>query len=180
MRKVYSVSIYFSIFWSFFKVGLFGYGGGPAFIPLIEKEVVYNYGWMTSTEFANALALSNTLPGPVSTKMAIIIGLKTGGPWGAVAATGALLIPSSVLIVILAILYFRYRHVPSVKGLLKCVRPVVIALLMVTVAHLAPRSVVNWYTFLIGLVTFVVVYFLKIHPLYAVIAAGLIGYFLVG
>lgn len=172
--------IYISIFWSFLKVGIFGYGGGPAFIPLIEKEVVYNYGWMTSTEFADALAISNTLPGPLSTKMAIVIGLKTAGSWGAVAAMGALLLPSSIFIVILATLYFKYRHVPSVRGLLHCVRPVVIALLMVTVAHLAPKSVVNWYTFLIGLVVFVVVYYFKIHPLFAVLAAGLIGYFFVG
>jgi chromate transporter len=174
------VSIYISIFWSFLKVGIFGYGGGPAFIPLIEKEVVYNYGWMTSTEFADALAMSNTLPGPVSTKMAIIIGLKTAGTWGAVAAIGALLLPSSIFIVILATLYFKYRHVPSVRGLLHCVRPVVVALLMVTVAHLAPKSVASWYTFLIGLVAFIVVYYFKIHPLFAVLAAGLIGYFFVG
>ena len=170
------MNIYWSLFVSFLKVGLFGYGGGPAMIPLIEKEVVSNCGWLTAEEFVDTLAMANTLPGPITTKMAIAIGLRTGGPFGAATALFALLLPSTVLIVILAMLYNKYRHIPSVQGAIRGVRPVVVALLMVIVARLAPTSVFTWDTFVIALATFAAVFYLKIHPIYAIVIAAVVGY----
>ncbi|MCK4235643.1 MAG: chromate transporter, partial [Candidatus Krumholzibacteria bacterium] len=73
------MNIYWSIFFSFLRVGLFGFGGGPALIPLIEKEVVDHYGWLTAEEFIDVLAMANALPGPIATKMALCIGLRMGG-----------------------------------------------------------------------------------------------------
>ena len=170
------MGIYWSIFSSFLKVGLFGYGGGPAMIPLIEREVVQHYGWLSAEEFIDVLAMANTLPGPISTKMALCVGMKTGGPFGAALAISGLLIPSSVLILILFILYSKYRTLTSVQGIIRGVRPVVIALLLVTVAHLAPRSVLSVDTFLIALGAFAVVFYLRVHPIYTIVVAGLIGY----
>lgn len=168
--------IYWSVFFAFLKIGLFGYGGGPAMIPLIEKEVVYSYGWMTQTEFVDALAMANTLPGPIATKMALLAGSRAAGSIGAVAALAGMLLPSTVLLVILMTLYYRYRTLPAVKGMVKAVRPVVIALLMVTVAHLSPRSVISWDTFIIALLAFVMVFYLKLHPILIILAAAVVGY----
>ena len=170
------MNIYWSIFFSFLRVGLFGFGGGPALIPLIEKEVVDHYGWLTAEEFIDVLAMANALPGPIATKMALCIGLRMGGAAGAVSAILGILLPSSVAIIILTVLYYRYRNVPSVQGIVRGVRPVVIALLMVTIAHLAPKSVFTWDTFIIAFLTFVIVFYLKIHPIFTIILAGLIGY----
>ncbi|MBN1165058.1 MAG: chromate transporter [Candidatus Krumholzibacteriota bacterium] len=169
--------IYWAIFWAFLKVGCLGYGGGPALIPLIEKEVVHNYGWLTAEEYIDALAMANTLPGPVATKMALCVGLKAGGPAGAALALFAILLPSSLLVLILTVLYYRYRNIPTVQGVVRGVRPVVIALLMVTVANLAPRSVFSWDTFLLALGTFLVVFYLKVHPIIMIALAGMVGYF---
>ncbi|RKZ06706.1 chromate transporter [bacterium] len=169
------MSLYLSIFSSFLKIGTFGYGGGPALIPLIEKEAVYQHHWLTSEEFVDTIAMANTLPGPISTKLALCIGLKVGGAAGATVAITAMLLPSTVLIIILSMLYYRYRNLTSVQGIIRGVRPVVIALLMVTVAHLAPKSVFTWDTFIIALVSFVVVFYLNIHPIFTIIAAGIIG-----
>jgi chromate transporter len=171
------MGIYWSLIVSFFKTGLFAYGGGPAIIPLVEKEAVNNYHWLTQEEFTDVLALANSLPGPIATKMALCIGLRVGGPWGAVAALTAHLLPSTVLILILTTLYYRYRSIPSVQGVMKGVRPVVIAILLVTVAQLAPKSVFSWDTFIIAVVCFVVVFYFDIHPIYTIIAAGLFGLF---
>jgi len=171
------MGIYWSLIVSFFKTGLFGYGGGPSIIPLVEKEVVSNYHWLTPEEFIDVLAMANALPGPIATKMAICIGLRVGGPLGAVAAFTAHLLPSTILIVIFTSLYFKYRSVPSVQGITRGVRPVVVALLLVTVAHIAPKSVLTWDTFLIAIASFAVVYYLNVHPIYAIIAAGLVGLF---
>ncbi len=145
-------------------------------IPLIEKEVVQNYGWMTAGEFVDALAMANTLPGPIATKMALLIGGKTGGSLGAAAALVGILLPSSVLLVILMMIYYRYRTLPAVKGILKAVRPVVIALLLVTVAHLSPKSVISWDTFLIAFVSFFLVFYLKLHPILIITAAAVAGF----
>jgi len=169
------MNIYWSLFIAFLKVGLFGYGGGPAMLPLIEKEVLSNT-WLTPEEFVDTLAMANTLPGPITTKMAIVIGLRTGGPFGAATALFALVLPSSVLVVILAMLYNKYRHIPSVQGAIRGVRPVVVALLMVIVARLAPTSVFSWDTFVIALATFAAVFYLKIHPIYAIVIAAVVGY----
>lgn len=170
-----SMLLYWQLFLAFIRVGTFGYGGGPALIPLIEDEVVNNYGWLTIEEFTDALAMANTLPGPIATKLAICIGLKTAGPFGALSAITAILLPSSILIIVLSILYYKYARVPSVKGMISGIRPVVIALLLITVAHLAPRSVISWDTFLIALAAFVVVFFFKVHPVYTIAAAAVIG-----
>jgi chromate transporter len=170
--------VLWSIFLAFLRVGLFGYGGGPSMIPLIEREVVDTYGWMTAEEFLDALAMANTLPGPIATKMALYVGHRVGGPLGAASALSALLLPSSVLIMILAVLYYRYKHLPSVQGIVKGVRPVVIALLMVTVAHLAPKAVLSWDTFIVALAAFVVVFYLKVHPIYTIVVAAILGLWL--
>jgi chromate transporter len=170
------MGIYWSIFVAFLRVGLFGYGGGPSMIPLIEREVVTNYGWLTAEEFIDALAMANTLPGPIATKMALCVGLRTAGPGGAAAAIVAMLLPSTVFIFILTTLYYKFRNVPSVQGIIRGVRPVVIALLMVTIAHLAPRAVFTWDTFLLAVLTFLIVFYLKVHPIYMIAVAALVGF----
>ena len=144
-------------------------------IPLIEKEVVLNYGWLTAEEFIDANAMANTLPGPIATKLALCIGMETAGPIGAAAALVAMLLPSSILIIVMTMLYYKYRDLPWVQGMIRGVRPVVIALLMVTVAHLGPKSVVGWDTFVIALLSFAVVFYLNIHPIYAILSAAVLG-----
>lgn len=169
------MGIYLAIFIAFLRVGLFGYGGGPAMIPLIEKEVVSHNAWLTAEEFIDALAMANTLPGPLATKMALCVGLRTAGPAGAAIAIFAMLLPSTVFIIILATMYYRYRNIQSVQAMVRGIRPVVIALLMVTVAHLAPRSVFTWDTFLIALVAFIAVFYFRVHPIFTIIVAALAG-----
>jgi len=167
--------IHWSLFLAFLRVGTFAYGGGPSMIPLVEKEVVHHYGWLTAEEFVDALAMANTLPGPIATKMALCVGLQVGGPLGAFWALLAMLLPSSVMIIILTVLYYKYRTLASVQGIVRGVRPVVIALLLVTVAHLSPRSVYSWDTFIIALAAFIVVFYLEVHPIYTIVAAAVFG-----
>ena len=171
------MGIYWSLAYSFFKTGLFAYGGGPAIIPLVQKEAVENYHWLAQEEFTDVLAMANSLPGPIATKMAICVGLRVGGPLGAAVALVSHLLPSSILIVILTILYYRYRELPSIQGLTRGVRPVVVAILLVTVAQIAPASVRGWDTFALALASFAVVFYFNVHPIFAIIVGALIGLF---
>jgi chromate transporter len=172
--------IYWTVFISFFKVGLFGYGGGPAMLPLLEMEVVHNHSWMSASEFVDTLAMASSLPGPITTKMAIYVGNQAAGPLGAVLAIIGLLMPSSILITVMMLIYYKYRGIDFVEGMIKAIRPVVIGLLMVTVAHLTPNSVMSWDTLVIAAVTFGLIYFLKVQPVFVIIAAAVFGYFVYG
>src|SRR6478735_4140094 len=91
----------FHIFYAFFKVSLLGYGGGPSSIPLVHKEVVERYKWLNDDDFGDILALGNTLPGPINTKMAGYIGYRVGGWLGMINAVLATSVPTILLMIIL-------------------------------------------------------------------------------
>ncbi|MCA0937139.1 chromate transporter [Vibrio alginolyticus] len=110
---------------AFFRIGLFGFGGGPTMIPLVHKEVVDNYKWMNDDEFANVLAIGNTLPGPIATKMAGYIGYKVGGKIGCVNAVIMTIIPLIIAMIAGLGLLNEYRDKPWVAGMAQGVLPVV-------------------------------------------------------
>nr|WP_319556200.1 chromate transporter [uncultured Vibrio sp.] len=110
---------------AFFRIGLFGFGGGPTMIPLVHKEVVDNYKWMTDDEFANVLAIGNTLPGPIATKMAGYIGYKVGGKIGCINAVIMTIIPLIIVMIAGLGLLNEYRDKPWVAGMAQGVLPVV-------------------------------------------------------
>lgn len=164
-----------NLFLTFAKVGLVGYGGGPAMIPLIQEEVVEGHTWMTDEEFVDTLAMGNTLPGPIATKMSFFIGYKVGSWGGALVALTGLLLPSLVLMMVLGIAFLRFKDLPFAKAMLTAVRPVVVALLAYTVYTVFPKSVKNWHTGLIALAAFAAVAFLNVHPALTILAAAILG-----
>ncbi|UJF17904.1 chromate transporter [Vibrio sp. SS-MA-C1-2] len=113
------------LFNAFFRIGIFGFGGGPTMIPLVHKEVVDNYKWMEDDEFSNVLAIGNTLPGPIATKMAGYIGYKVGGVTGCINAVFATIIPIIIVMIVGLGLLNEYRDTPWVKGMAMGVVPVV-------------------------------------------------------
>ncbi|MBM6616724.1 chromate transporter [Bacillus suaedaesalsae] len=119
------------LFYAFFKVGILGYGGGPSSIPLVHKEVVQQYKWMTDEEFADVLALGNTLPGPIATKMAGYIGYRVGGFLGMTNAVLATIIPTIILMIVLLTTLTSFKEQPWVAGMTKAVVPVVGVMLAV-------------------------------------------------
>jgi len=171
-----------NLFLSFAKIGLVGYGGGPAMIPLIQEEVVEGNEWMTDEEFVDTLAMGNALPGPIATKMSFFVGYKVGrqdgvvaGWGGAVLALSGLLLPSLVLMMVLGILFLRFKDMPFAQAMLTAVRPVVVALLAYTAYTVFPKGIKNWHTGLIALVAFAAVAFLNVHPALTILAAAILG-----
>lgn len=119
------------LFLAFFRVGMLGYGGGPSSIPLVHKEVVDKYKWMNDDEFADVLALGNTLPGPIATKMAGYIGFRVAGVFGMINAVLATIVPTIVLMIILLTFLSSFKDQPWVMGMTKAVVPVVGVMLAV-------------------------------------------------
>lgn len=109
----------------FARTGVTGYGGGPSTIPLIEYEAVQKYKWMTVEEFAEILALANTMPGPIATKMAAYIGFKVKGKLGATVAILSHILPSIIAMIALLGVLYSFRHSPIVSGMVKGVAPVI-------------------------------------------------------
>ncbi|RSK28918.1 chromate transporter [Bacillus sp. HMF5848] len=114
-----------NLFLAFLRVGLLGYGGGPSSIPLVHKEVVEKYKWMNDDEFADVLALGNTLPGPIATKMAGYIGYRVAGVLGMLNAVAATIVPTIILMILLLTTLTSFKDQPWVMGMTKAVVPVV-------------------------------------------------------
>ena len=110
---------------------MLGFGGGPSSIPLVHQEVVKKYEWMTEDEFGDTLALANTLPGPIATKMAGYVGYRVAGIWGLLNALLASVIPTVVLMIVFLGLLQTYKDIPWVRHMSATVVPVVAVMLAV-------------------------------------------------
>lgn len=155
------------LFNAFFRIGIFGFGGGPTMIPLVHKEVVDNYEWMSDDEFSNVLAIGNTLPGPIATKMAGYIGFKVGGVLGCINAVIATIVPLIIVMIAGLGLFNEYRDTPWVSGMAQGVVPVV-AWMMTKLCYdfflKGHKAVGAIATVFLSVVTFGLVFGLGVHP----------------
>lgn len=119
------MKLHLDIFIAFFRSGILGFGGGPSSIPLVHKEVVGIFKWMDDQEFSDVLALGNTLPGPINTKMAGYIGYKVGGIVGMFVALTASVVPTILLMVLLMTFFNQFKEDPRVQGMTNGVVPIV-------------------------------------------------------
>lgn len=155
------------LFIAFFRVGMLGYGGGPGSIPLIHKEVVENYKWMSDEDFGDLLALSNTLPGPIATKLAGYIGHRVSGIVGMLNAVLASIIPTIFLMIILLSSLSSIKDVAWVEGMTAAVIPVVAMMLAVLTWQFfdKARKGMGWtQTLVMSAVIFILFQFLNVHP----------------
>ncbi|MBQ0138533.1 MAG: chromate transporter [Kurthia sp.] len=170
------------IYWQLFKVFLYtnliGYGGGPATIPLIEKEVVGKYHWMITEEFSNTLGLANALPGPIATKMAGYIGYEEAGVLGALISLLATIAPSVILMLLLLSLLNAHKDSPRVKRLTTFVLPA-IALLMAQLAlNFFHTSTISngWLLTILGVsICYILLDVVKINAIYLIVAGLILG-----
>ena len=121
--------IYLQLFLSFLQIGMFSFGGGYAAMPLIQGQVVTTHGWLTMSEFTDLITISQITPGPIAVNSATFVGLKIAGIPGAVVATVGCILPSCIIVTILARLYLKYRNLDLLQGVLKSLRPAVVAMI---------------------------------------------------
>ena len=120
---------YLQLFISFFQIGLFSIGGGYAALPLIQEQVVNLHGWMDMTQFIDIITISQMTPGPIAINAATFVGIKTAGIGGAIVATVGCVTPSCIIVLVLAAVYYRFRNLHTIKGVLSGLRPAVVALI---------------------------------------------------
>lgn len=173
--------VYIQLFITFFKIGLFGFGGGAAMISLIQHDLVDVYHWTTQAEFTNMIAVSQITPGPIGINCATYSGyLATGNALGAFVATIALILPSYILMMLMAKILLKHHNNPYVEGAMSGLRPAVVGLigaaflLLVTEETFGPGclDIGAWVIFA---VSFVAVQWLKLNPIYLVLIAAGVG-----
>jgi chromate transporter len=174
------------IFWLFTKVAMFSWGGGPASLGLMQREVV-SAGWLTPDEFADDIALSNALPGPTAPQASAYVGYKLAGWPGALSAVAGTVVPATLLMLILIIGFFSIKDNLYMKAAIKGVRPFVVGLLAWTAYQIAisvfnldkqgigASFVHSWDKWLIVLGTFLILTFTNISPIWLVLATAGIG-----
>lgn len=117
------------LFISFFQIGLFSFGGGYASIPLIFQQVTVVHTWMSELQLNDLITISQMTPGPIAINAATFIGIEMGGFWGSVVATCAVILPSIILVSILARFYMKYKDMLWLQDILAFLRPAVVALI---------------------------------------------------
>ncbi|MGI6632898.1 MAG: chromate transporter [Bacillota bacterium] len=140
---------YLSIFWSFFKIGAFTFGGGWAMIPLIRKELVTRQKWLEDSEFVDLLAVAQSGPGPIAVNTATITGYKMRGLPGSVAAVAGASLPSFLVILAFATVLVKFRSAPVVEAVFLGMRPAILGLLVAAVWQVGKNSLKSrrdlWY-----------------------------------
>lgn len=177
--------IFLQLFWTFFKIGAFTFGGGYAMLPLVQAEVAAQ-GWMSQEELVNFVAVSESTPGPFAVNVSTYVGMETGGLLGALCATLGVVLPSFVIILIVAKCFEKFQKSRIVKGCMQGLEPAVVGLIAASVVSVGqtvffPSGVCAaafGLSFWISVALFVVMAvlsFKKVHPILIICLSAVLG-----
>ncbi|MCP9611283.1 chromate transporter [Coprobacter tertius] len=169
------MGIYPDLFFTFFKIGAFTFGGGWAMISIIEKEVVDKHKWLSKEEFLDALAISQSLPGILAVNISIMVGNKLRGTKGSIIATLGTVLPSFVLILLIAMFFSKSYNNPVIERIFKGIRPAVVALIVAPVLTTAKSARINIKNIWIPAGVALLIWLCGISPVYFVLAGGVGG-----
>ena len=185
--------IFLQLFYTFFKIGLFSFGGGYGMLSVIQGEVVTKYGWLTHTEFTDIVAVSQMTPGPIGINSATYVGFtavanagysEVFAIFGSLLASFSVMLPSFILMLLISKFLMRYRKHPSVEMVFSIIRPVVVGLLASAALLLMNRTnfgspTTNPLQFTISILLFLFAFFglkrLKLSPILLILICGAIS-----
>lgn len=173
------MNVYLHLIWAYFKISIFGFGGGYAMLSLIRHEIM-DHGWLTESMFTDIVAISQMTPGPIGINTATYIGYTaTGGTiLGSVIATLAVILPSFILVLYTSKFIQKHHESAAIKGIFAGLRPVVVGLIGSAALLLMNRENFKeiFSSIAICVISFILAYFAKVHPIIIVILAGIAGY----
>lgn len=179
--------IYIQLCLTFMLIGILSFGGGYAVLPLIEKELVLHHGWLTAQEFVDILTLSEMTPGPIAINAATFSGNRIAGVLGGIAATIGVILPSFIIVLLIAYLYVTYRQLRLFQGIVEGLRPAVIALIAsagmrlllnaLTTTTSLPLTLDNINSINVGLFSFGLISIAKFNssPIKVILVCGFLG-----
>jgi chromate transporter len=168
------ISLLLKLSWVFLKIGTFTFGGGIVIIPMIENEVVNNYGWLTKAEFIDAITLGQITPGPIIIS-ATFIGYKVCGIVGATIATASVILPSFIMICLATEAIKKFRENKILANFLRGARVAVIGMVFDAGVSIGRSSLVDLKTVLIAAVSIICLFKYKVNPIWVLLGAGMVG-----
>ena len=169
------MKVLWQLFSSFFRIGCFTIGGGYAMLPLMQKEIVDNRGWTKEQDFVDMLAVTQSVPGVIAVNSAIYIGYKIKGFKGSLAAAMACILPSFIIILLIACLFHQFNDNPYVIKIFAGIRPAVVALIASSVWTIARKMPFSYAALIITIASTLLIWLCKISPIYILIAAAAWG-----
>jgi len=169
---------YLKIFATFFRIGIFTFGGGFSMIPLIKREIVDNHHWVSMKEFMETIAISQTAPGAVAVNTATFVGYKMARYKGALAAIVGVSLPSFLVILGVAVFLLRFFNTPLLTAFFKGAAGAVVALLVQVSFIFGKEILVEKLSFILTGVALVGLLWLKLHPLLVILICSLLGFWL--
>ena len=160
---------------TFMKIGAFTFGGGYAMIPLIQREAVEKKKWITDDELLEVVAIAESTPGPIAINSATFIGYRVAGFFGSFAATLGVVLPSFVIISLIAMLLRGFADFPAVRYAFIGIRAGVLALIVKTFYTMLKKCPKKWLSYTIAALAFVLVAFLKVNVLLVIAGCAVIG-----
>lgn len=172
------MKILIQLFLIFAKMGAVTFGGGYAMLPILQREVVDNHHWATDEELMDYYALGQVTPGMIAVNVATFIGLKLKGFWGGLFATIGVITPSMIIITVIAMFFTQFEENPYVAYAFTGIRACVCILILDAVIKLGKKSVRDKRTLAIFLLILAVALFAPVSPVFSVVLAGVVGFFL--
>ena len=163
----------FRLFITFFKIGLFCFGGGFAMIPLIQREVIERHKWIDKKDFLDMLVLAQSTPGPIAVNTSVFVGYKVAGVAGAIMATLGTILPSFMVILMLALFFAQVRENRYVDAAFRAMRPAVVALIVAPLIGLVKGM--KWYLMAVAGVVAMAVWYFGFSPVYLIGLSLVVG-----
>ncbi len=167
--------MYFTLFWTFFKIGLFTFGGGYAMIPFIHRFGVDKYQWITEDEFMNIITIAESTPGPIAINSATYIGHKVKGVRGSIAATLGVSLPSLIIIILIAAFFMQFKENVHVEYAFKGIRIGVSVLVLNAAIRMYRKLDKTWLSYALLTLGFVLLLFHFLSVIYVIMIGGAIG-----
>lgn len=161
------------LFTTFFKIGLFTFGGGYAMIPLIQREVIEKNRWISDKDFLDMLVLAQSTPGPIAVNTAVFVGYKTRGVVGAIVTTLGTVLPSFIVILLMALFFAEVRENRYVDAAFRAMRPAVVALIVAPLMGMVKGM--KWYLAAVSAAVALAVWYFGISPIYLIGAGVAVG-----
>ena len=174
--------IYLQLFLSFLQIGALSFGGGYAAMPLLQAQIVETRGWLSMSEFSDLVTIAEMTPGPIAVNSATFVGSKIAGIPGSLVATLGCILPSCILVTLIAKLYLKYRNISALQSVLGSLRPAVVAMIassgiLILISALWGGGAVsfgntNWLMAAFFAICFVVLRKTKLSPIAVMVLAG--------
>ena len=164
---------YLELFCSFFKIGIFTFGGGYAMIPIIQAEVITRKGWIKEQEFLDLLTLAQSAPGPISLNTAVFVGYKMYGYRGALSSLAGVVLPSFTILLLVAMFFSQIRNNPIVDAAFRGMQPIVVAIMLAPI--LGFTKGMHWTLIALAAAITMVIWYFGVSPIYLLIAGAAAG-----